>query len=106
VNAFLDLVGASGTAYRFRKVDSALSSVGGNFVYVRYEDEEAPRVVCCGCARSIGPALSRPIWERDENARPDDVLYVRLNAISAIRQKEHDDLLAGLPRPFTIYELE
>jgi hypothetical protein len=32
VNKFVDLVGASGTAYRFREPDGALSSIGGNFV--------------------------------------------------------------------------
>jgi hypothetical protein len=105
VNPFLDLVGASGTAYRFRKVDSALSPVGGNFVYVR-EQDGAPRVVCCGKARSIGWALSKPIWFSDENSTTEDLLYVRLNAIGSTRDYEHEDLVSGLPRPFTIYEID
>ena len=105
MSSFLDLVGASGTAYRFRKPDGAVSPIGGNFVYVRVQDGEA-RVVCCGRARSLGWALSKPIWLSDENASTDDQLYVRLNAIGAIRANEHEDLVAGLPRPFTIYEIE
>jgi len=105
VNSFIDLIGASGTAYRFRKPDGAVSPVGGNFVYVR-EQDGAARVVCCGRARSLGWALSQPVWPSDENAEPDDELYVRLNAISGVRSSEHEDLLAGLPRPFVIYEID
>lgn len=105
MSSFIDLVGATGTAYRFRKPDGALSPIGGNFVYVR-EHEGARRVVCCGRARSLGWALSKPAWFSDENAAPDDQLYVRLNAIAHTRNGEHEDLLAGLPRPFVIYEVE
>jgi hypothetical protein len=105
VSRFIDLVGASGAAYRFRTLDGALSPIGGNFVYVRTEGE-VRRVVCCGRARSLAWALSQPIWLRDNNAAEGDELYVRLNAIGTTRANEHEDLLAGLPRPFTIYEIE
>jgi hypothetical protein len=105
VNGFIDLVGASGTAYRFRKSGDALSSIGGNFVYVRY-DGGARGVVCCGKALSLSGALSKPVWLSDENGRDEDQLYVRLNAIGRTRSSEHEDLLAGLPRPFAIYELD
>ena len=102
---FIELVGASGTAYRFRKPDGAVTPIGGNFVYVREEDGAA-RVVCCGRARSLGMALIRPAWPRDENAAQGDQLYLRLNAIASVRASEHEDLLAGLPRPFVIYEID
>lgn len=105
MSRFVDLVGASGTAYRFREPDGALSSIGGNFVYVRDEDS-APRVVCCGKARSLAWGLGDRNWHDDENAAPQDRLYIRLNAIRATRSREHDDLVEGLPRPFTIYEIE
>lgn len=105
MSTFIDLVGASGKAYRFRLVDAALSPIGGNFVYIRDLDG-APHVVCCGKARSIGWALSKPVWLSDENGHPDDLLYVRLNAIGETRRSEHEDLIAGLPRPFVIYEIE
>ena len=71
MSPFLDLVGATGTAYRFRQPDGALSSIGGNFVYVR-DEGGVPRVVCCGRARSLAWALSKPIWREDENAHEDD----------------------------------
>jgi hypothetical protein len=105
VSNFIELIGASGAAYRFRKPDGAVSPIGGNFVYVRDEGGTA-RVVCCGRARSLGLALIRPAWPRDENAADGDQLYLRLNAIASVRASEHEDLLAGLPRPFVIYEFE
>jgi hypothetical protein len=102
---FIDLVGASGATYRFRRPDGALSSIGGNFVYVRDQDG-VPRVVCCGKARSLGWGLSQRSWFSDENAAPDDQLFIRLNAIATTRDGEHEDLVYGLPRPFTIYEMD
>lgn len=105
MSSFIELVGASGTTYRFRKPDGAVSPIGGNFVYVRDEDGAA-RVVCCGRARSLGWALSHPVWQSDENAAEGDQLYLRLNAIRSVRADEHEDLIAGLPRPFVIYEIE
>jgi hypothetical protein len=102
---FIDLVGASGTAYRFRRPDGALSSIGGNFVYVRDRDG-ASQVVCCGKARSLAWGLGQRNWHSDENAAPDDQLFIRLNAIATTRSGEHEDLLGGLPRPFTIYEID
>jgi len=102
VEAVIDLRGASGVTYRFRR-SGWQSPIGGNFVYVRLVDGK-PSVVCCGCARSLGRSLIDPIWPLDENAQPGDLLYVRLNAASSTRQSEHEDLVSGLPRPFVIYE--
>lgn len=102
---FLDLVGASGAVYRFRKVDTALPPTAGNFVYVR-ENDGAHGIVCCGKARNIGLALMGHPWAEDELAEPGDQLYVRLNVGGGARAHEHEDLIAGLPRPFAIYEIE
>jgi hypothetical protein len=62
VSSFIDLFGATGGAYRFRKAEGALSPIGGNFVYVRQLDGAA-RVVCCGKARWRG-ALATAIGVR------------------------------------------
>jgi hypothetical protein len=105
VNGIIDLIGATGRAYRFRKLGGALSSIGGNFVYVRDRDGTR-RVVCCGRARSLAWGLSERDWHADENASAEDQLYGRLNAIRIAREEEHEDLLASLPRPFTTYEIE
>jgi hypothetical protein len=104
VSSFVELVGASGAAYRFRAPDGALPSIGGNFVYVRLA-EGLPRVVCCGKARSLAWGLAAREWRKDDNAAPGDQLFIRLNAIGTIRDREHEDLVACLPRPFTIYEI-
>ena len=105
VKPFVDLAGASGDLYRFRRVEGGLSPIGGNFVYVREENGET-KVVCCGKARSLVSVLMGRIWISDENALPDDALYIRLNAASRVRDAEHEDLVAGLPRQFVIYEME
>jgi len=105
VKPFVDLAGASGDLYRFRRVEGGLSPVGGNFVYVREEGGET-KVVCCGKARSLGSVLMGRVWISDENALPDDTLYIRLNSASRVRDAEHEDLIAGLPRQFVIYEME
>ena len=105
MNNFIELIGASGAAYRFRRPDGALSSIGGNFVYMRDQDG-VRHVVCCGKARSLAWGLGERKWHLDEEAGPNDELFIRLNAIEAIRTQEHQDLIAGLPRPFTIYEIE
>ena len=46
------------------------------------------------------------VWTADENAQADDALYIRLNAVGRTRDAEHEDLIAGLPRQFVIYEME
>ncbi len=105
VKTFIDLTGASGVVYRFRKATGELSPIGGNFVYVR-EVEGDLRAVCCGKSRSIGWVITKRAWFSDHHAHPDDLLYIRLNAGAAIRDREHEDLLEGLPRPFVIYEID
>jgi hypothetical protein len=105
VKPFIDLVGASGETYRFRRAEGGLSPIGGNFVYVRDVDGQA-KVVCCGKARSLASVLMGRVWTSDEHAKLDDALYIRLNAVGRTRDAEHEDLVAGLPRQFVIYEME
>ena len=101
---FVELVGSSGATYRFRKAETELTPIGGNFVYVRGAND-APKVVCCGKARSIGLVVTSGTWFADDHARPEDQLFVRLNAVAHIRDLEHEDLILSLPRPFVIYEM-
>ncbi len=95
---FIDLAGASGVLYRFRKAEGQLPPIGGNFVCVRHEDG-GPRVVGCGKARTLARALAEEM--RELGARGD--LYIRLNVSAALRDFEHEDLVAALPQPFTVY---
>ena len=72
------------------------------FVYMR--GHGAARVICCGKARTLDPAHIQQAWVQDDLAKPGDTLYVRLNVAVKIRDSEHEDLVAGLPRPFAILE--
>ena len=107
VGAYCTKGGGQCSAYgnSLLQCSSDLSPIGGNFVYVR-EVDGGPKVVCCGKARSLASVLMGRVWPADENAKPDDVLYIRLNASGRTRDAEHDDLVAGLPRQFVIYEME
>ena len=98
---FIDLPGASGALYRFRRFDGQLPPVGGNFVYVR-EDDGAARVVGCGKTRVLAQALAANPRRGGEAGE----LYVRLNVASALRDAEHADLIAALPQPYTLYETD
>ena len=100
---FIELIGGSGAAYRFRNIESGLSPAGGNFVYLR-EVEGKLSVVCCGKARSLGEVALNREWYKDEQSQPTDKMFLRLNAVGKLRDAEHEDLLEGLPRPFVIYE--
>jgi len=103
MQSFIDLVGASGVAYRFRQAQGGYPPTGGNFVFVREEDGR-PRVVCCGKAPLMIPTQIEKAWAKDELALPGDALFVRLNVATQTRDSEHEDLVDGLPRPFAIYE--
>jgi hypothetical protein len=102
---FIELVGASGATYRFRQVEGGLAPTGGNFVFVR-DAEDGRRVVCCGKARTLLTQHLERTWRKDELGAAADQLYIRLNVVTALRDGEHEDLVAGLPRPFAIYEME
>jgi hypothetical protein len=105
VTSIIDLLGATGAVYRFRKLDGFPPPAGGNFVYMRDVDGER-RVVCCGKARVLALALTKQAWFSDELSQTDDQLYLRLNVVGSVRDQEHEDLIAGLPRPFAIYEFD
>ena len=101
VTPFIDLPGASGALYRFRKIEGLLPPIGGNFVYIREKDGVA-QVLGCGKSRALGRTLAT---DMAANGQEGD-LYVRLNVAGAKRESEHQDLIAALPEPFTIYETE
>lgn len=94
---FIDLVGASGAQYRFRKIEGQLPPMGGNFVCV-HRDTDGLRVVGCGKARTLARALAEDIKSLGAQGE----LYVRLNVSGALRDSEHEDLVAALPQPLTV----
>ncbi len=91
----IDLTGASGAIYRFRLIESPaqLPATGGNFVFVRSERKN-DQVVGCGVARSLTQAGEA--WPDAVAQHRTNRIYVRLNVARALREAEHEDLVAGL----------
>jgi hypothetical protein len=103
VSEFIDLRGASGAAYRFRRADpAALPATAGNFVYVREEAGE-PEVVCCGTALSLTLAADLSRNMKDRYGATD--LYIRLNVARAVRLGEHQDILEHSKPPSSFDEI-
>ena len=98
---FIDIPGASGALYRFRKVQDQPPAMACNFVYVR-EHNGAARIVGCGKARTLADAVAIDVKARGQEGQ----LYVRLNVSGAKRDAEHADIAAVLPEPFVVYEME
>lgn len=98
---FIDLVGASGALYRFRRFEEGpMPATGGNFAYVR-DDDGAPRIVGFGKARTLAHALAGA-GRRDSEGE----LYIRLNVVGSVQDSEYEDLVTALPEPFTRHEIE
>lgn len=86
----VDLPGASGDLYRFRRAVEP-NYTAGNFAVLR-DLGDSYEVVCIGHTTSL---VSAP-WS-DVAARRDLVLYLRLNVAQRIRLSEHEDLRARWP---------
>ena len=90
---FLDVPGASGAHYRFRRVDrDGLPPGGGNLVAVGGAPPHR-RLLLCGTARSLvraAPALEAAL------ANPAAAVFVRLNVARAAREAEHADIVAAV----------
>jgi len=91
---FIDVAGASGASYRFRRVDpDALPPMGGNVVVV--ESTASPqRYLLCGAARSLYRAASRV--DAALKASTASRLYIRLNVARTTREAEHADIVAAV----------
>lgn len=90
---FIDLQGASGASYRFRRRPDGVSHLptAGNYVIVQ-EAAQGMKVVTVGVSldlsqlRPPGPARA---------GRRQAHLFTRLNVARAVRSAEHDDLVAS-----------
>lgn len=104
VKPFLDLVGASGSVYRFRlfNAESELPATAGNFVCVRARPE-GHEIVCCGTTRSLLRAGSA--W-KVAGRRAETELYLRLNVSRAARDGEHEDIVAAAQPMLVLADFE
>ena len=94
----LDLTGASGADYRFRRVEdpARLPTTAGNFLYVRWRGS-TPQVLCCGAVNSLVEASDR--WDFAVRSHGAQGLYVRLNVARSKRREEHLDIVTRLQPP-------
>ena len=91
MNDFIDLTGASGATYRFRRraVAGDHLPIAGNFALVTIVDGKVT-VTTLGKSND----LSRLVAPTEP---PEAQVYTRLNVARAIRTSEHDDLAAAYP---------
>jgi len=94
----LELQGASGARYRFRRVKDpgALPAEGGNFVYVKYTDDH-PKVIGCGAGETLHQA--RDLWSRAVEQHGAEAIYIRLNIARKQRLSEHQDIIEAHDLP-------
>ncbi len=94
MNDFLDLRGASGSVYRFRRVGgpAQLPAEGGNFAYVK-EVGGQTEVIHLSAGETLHQA--RDGWDEAVKKSGAEAIFVRLNISSQQRLAEHEDLTAA-----------
>jgi hypothetical protein len=91
---FLDVPGASGAQYRFRRSTMAeLPMTAGNVIAVVGAPAKR-RFLVCGAARSLNRAA--PEIEAALRETRKAQLYIRLNIARAVREAEHADIVAAV----------
>jgi hypothetical protein len=106
VTELVDLAGASGAQYRFRRVEdpAQLPVMAGNFAYLR-RTEGGWDVVCCGATNILLLAGTlRAAAIQDHGAEP--ACYIRLNVSGTARAREYEDLVAQHKPPMAYPDLE
>jgi hypothetical protein len=88
MDEFIDVEGASGARYRFRRTPE-LPTSAGNFVFVR-RDGEGARIAGCGSANSLVEVVR--LWPRAVEQEQADGLYVYLNVARRTRNEVHKDI--------------
>ncbi|MBO6714486.1 hypothetical protein [Parvibaculum sp.] len=90
---FVDVSGASGAQYRFRRAAPAeLPPTAGNLL-VATGPTARLKVLLCGSVVSLAQAAptAEEVLKANRNAR----LYVRLNVARTTREAEHQDIVAA-----------
>lgn len=87
---FIDVIGASGTAYRFRRWPGAgkHSPTAGNYILVA---DRGRRILAVGVLEDLSRADQQLALPKGA------VLFTRLNIARQVREAEHLDLTAGHP---------
>lgn len=90
---FIDLRGASGTAYRFRlwPAGGHHAPIAGNYAFVEPQSDGGFKVQLIGECTDL--SALRGAWPKGLS-RATTHLYTRLNVSRAVRASEHEDLAA------------
>ena len=94
----------SGEHLRFSlfKEGRPLSPMGGNYLYVK-DTDEGPRIIFAGQTDNLA-LHAQERWGEAQNKFGLDGLYTRLNITTAVRRREHQDLLDALDPPMNTDE--
>lgn len=92
----IELGGASGKRYRFRRVIdlNLLPATGGHFVYLKHTDSEAS-VIACGASETLIKA--RDFWPKLQAEHGADSIYIRLSISRTSRLEEYEDIAQAQP---------
>ena len=94
----IDVTGASGSVYRFNRLQEgrALSAMGGNYIYAR-EADGAVEIICAGEAENLNKDVHAR-WEQAVRDHAATGVFTRLNISDRVRQSEQADILkASVP---------
>jgi hypothetical protein len=94
VSDFLDVPGASGARYRFRRAALNDLPVGAGNVVAIAGDPAQPRFLVCGEARSLARAAQA--LGHALSGAPSARLFIRLNVGRTVRETEHADIVAAV----------
>jgi hypothetical protein len=104
MTAFIDIVGSSGSSYRFRAVaPDALPQAAGNFILVRQEDGR-PKIVCSGAANRLAEA--ERVWRETAKAHDAQAMFIYLNTTRRAREAVHADVVAASQPPVVAAHLD
>jgi len=93
VSTFIDITGASGTRYRFRRIEgpTQFPATAGNSIFMR-ADPGGDEMMACGAVSSLARAATA--WSTAAAEHQADTIYIRLNVSRTIRLGEHEDIVA------------
>lgn len=95
----IDVHGASGAVYRFALVREGrpLSPIGGNYLFVREEDD-GYQIIYANEGQNLGTD-AKTRWDEAVASYGALHLFTRLNISEGVRRHEHDDILAAISPP-------
>jgi hypothetical protein len=80
-----------------------LSPMGGNFVYVKKDGPDGHQVIFAGQTDNLA-LHAQERWSEAQGKYGVDGLYTRLNITTAVRRREHGELLEALDPPMNAGE--